>query len=454
MTCDLICAEIGSTTTVVSAFSGLDGDRPRCIGQGQAATTVERGDVRIGLEQALEELRRVLFASKLTWGRFYAASSAAGGLQMSVHGLVRDMTVKAAREAALGAGANICQITAGRLREADLRHLASHRPGIIFLAGGLEYGERETALYNAERIKDLFLQEGISIPVLYAGNSANHDEIREIFQSELHICENVYPDVDHLVCEPARRAIQKIFERHITQAPGMEGISSLVDGPIMPVPGAVMRAAQLLHGSIGNLILFDVGGATSDLHSVCVDAPENRGLHLAPEPKAKRTVEGDLGVYLNRAVILQRYGREEIASRLSVSPEELEELSRSMAPLPQSDREREYVSVLCHCASSAALYRHTGRWRRSFAGGGSKRLIQGKDLSAVSTVIGTGGPLCRLPEGKEILRRVLEEADPESLSPPPDSRILIDHGYILSCAGLLAEQDPDAALALLHSTLS
>ena len=126
MTVDALVAEIGSTTTVVSAFDGLDSKAPLFLGQGSGPTTVESGDVGLGLKTALEDLKNNLEAKRpcwekgsafhLEWKNFLACSSAAGGLRMTVHGLVMDMTVRAAREAALGAGAVIKQVTAGRMR--------------------------------------------------------------------------------------------------------------------------------------------------------------------------------------------------------------------------------------------------------------------------------------------------------------------------------------------------
>ena len=100
----VLVAEIGSTTTVVNAFDGIGGPCPKFLGQGQAFTSVLGGDVTVGLRGAVEDLRRHLGVSEISWGEMFATSSAAGGLRMSVHGLVYDMTVRAAKEAALGAG--------------------------------------------------------------------------------------------------------------------------------------------------------------------------------------------------------------------------------------------------------------------------------------------------------------------------------------------------------------
>ena len=135
MQLEIIVAEIGSTTTVVSGFSGLDAE-PCLVGQGQGPTTMEQGAVRLGLNLALADLRRKLGTKKLEWQHIYACSSAAGGLKMTVHGLVYDMTARAAREAALGAGAVLHQVTAGPVSDADLAKTREIAPNIILLAWG------------------------------------------------------------------------------------------------------------------------------------------------------------------------------------------------------------------------------------------------------------------------------------------------------------------------------
>lgn len=285
MKIDLLVAEIGSTTTVVNAFNDL-GSCPKFIGQGQGATTVLQGDVNIGLKDAIEDLKSKLTNETMEFNELIATSSAAGGLRMTVHGLVYDMTVKAAKEAALGAGANIKLITAGKLRRSDLNKIREINPNIILIAGGVDYGERDTALFNSELIADL----NLNIPVIYAGNIENHEEVKEIFKDkdiELYIVDNVYPKIDELNIEPTRKVIQDVFEKHIIHAPGMERIRDMINGPIMPTPGAVMAASELLYENIGDLITIDVGGATTDIHSVTKESDEISRIHLNPEPFAK-----------------------------------------------------------------------------------------------------------------------------------------------------------------------
>jgi len=176
MKVDVLVAEIGSTTTVVNAFTDLGTDNPVFWGQGQAPTSVLEGDVRVGLQGAIDDLCRNKGIDKLEYGEMLATSSAAGGLKMTVHGLVYDMTAKAAKEAALGAGGIIHNITAGRLRRTDIAKIKEINPNLILIAGGVDFGERDTALDNAELIRAM----GLKIPVIYAGNVENQEEMKLI----------------------------------------------------------------------------------------------------------------------------------------------------------------------------------------------------------------------------------------------------------------------------------
>ena len=124
---DVLVAEIGSTTTVVNAFKDIDTDNPVFWAQGQAPTSVLEGDVRIGLQGAIDDLCKKMDIEKLEYDEMLATSSAAGGLKMTVHGLVYDMTARAAKEAALGAGGIIHYVTAGRMRRTDIAKIKEIR---------------------------------------------------------------------------------------------------------------------------------------------------------------------------------------------------------------------------------------------------------------------------------------------------------------------------------------
>ena len=171
MKVDLLVAEIGSTTTIVNAFSGIKASRPRFLGQATAATSVLEGDVTLGLEQARRRLAQSLGVERLEAEEVFATSSAAGGLSMTVHGLVPDMTVRAAREAALGSGAVLRLVTSGKLRDHDIGRVRAAQPRIIMIAGGTDGGERETALHNFDQLSRALPRT----PFLYAGNTDNDE---------------------------------------------------------------------------------------------------------------------------------------------------------------------------------------------------------------------------------------------------------------------------------------
>ncbi len=447
MKINLLVAEIGSTTTVVNAFDDINKD-PKFIGQGQGATSVLEGDVNIGLKNAIDDLKKSLGVERLEYDDLIATSSAAGGLRMSVHGLVFDMTVRAAKEAALGAGANIKFVTAGKLRKSDLKKIEEIKPNIILIAGGVDYGERETALYNSELIANL----GLSIPVIYAGNIENVEDVKEIFKktnNELYIVENVYPNIDELNIEPTRKVIQSVFEKHIVHAPGMEDIRNLVTGNIMPTPGAVMEASQLLYDAIGDLITVDVGGATTDVHSVTEDSEEIARIILSPEPKAKRTVEGDLGVFVNMKNIVDMVGEEKLLEELEIKPEDLNHLIKNHKPIPENDLERKFVEVLAEHATITGVKRHGGKLKQIYGPTGKKTIAQGKDLTGVKYLIGTGGALTRLGKRMDILKKIPLSNTGTDLLPNNEVEILIDNHYIMASLGVMSKKYPEVALDLL-----
>src|SRR6056297_3170884 len=494
---DILVAEIGSTTTMVNAFAGVsggasnegpagqtvgqsgessgaqEGQTPRYLGQGVAPTSVEQGDVRIGLDAAVADLSRRLGGSEagasgraggageseepgLTWNRFYATSSAAGGLRMPVHGLVYDMTVRAGKEAALGAGANLHMVTAGRMRDSDLEKLAKIHPNIILIAGGVDYGERDTALYNSERIADLLKSEGLTLPVIYAGNVENRDEVGRIFKDiggHLYLTENVYPRIDQLNIEPTRGIIQEVFEEHITGGPGMEHIRDRIDGPVVPTPGAVMQAARVLKAAVGDLLVLDVGGATTDVHSVTGGSEEISRILIAPEPEAKRTVEGDLGTYISRRNVLRGRDLEQTLERLGVIKEDFEQTLEELPAIPQYEAQFRLAEELARSAAAQALQRHAGSYRNLYGPEGKKQIAEGKDLSAVKSVIGTGGALTRLPNRQKILQLAVSGMPGTSLSPPRNVEYSFDNHYIMASLGVLSKEHPAAAVQLMKESL-
>lgn len=452
MEIDVLVAEIGSTTTVVNAFDGINTKNPIFWGQGQAPTSVSEGDVRIGLRGAVDDLCKKKGVEKLHYHDMIATSSAAGGLKMTVHGLVYDMTAKAAKEAALGAGGIIHYVTAGKLRRTDIAKIKEINPNIILIAGGVDYGERDTALDNAEFIRNL----GLKIPVIYAGNIENQEEMKLIFDEEsgqkLYNVENVYPKIDELNVEPCRKVIQDAFEDHIVHAPGMEHVRDMVSGPIVPTPGAVMECTKLLNRHLGNCMVLDVGGATTDLHSVTEDSDQIARLLINPEPKAKRTVEGDLGVYVNRDKVIESIGIEVLEEELSDM--NIDQVLKGYVAIPKTQEEVRLVERLTLEAVLRAVERHAGTIRYVYGPSGRMTLAEGKDLSMVRYIIGTGGALTRLPHRIDIMKKILTfDETGMRLIPPEDAEILVDNDYIMASLGALSIRYPEAALRLLEKSL-
>mgnify|MGYP000471760533 CR=1 FL=1 len=453
MKIDALVAEIGSTTTVVNAFDALDSDHPRFLASGFAATTVMDGDVTIGFNRAIENLKKNLNISELLAKETFASSSAAGGLKMSVHGLVYDMTVKAAKEAALGAGANIQLITSGILDDDQLEDIKESHLNIIMIAGGVDFGERKTALENAKKIAGLKL----NIPIIYAGNVQNQRSVSRIFKTYqqeeyLYITDNVYPQIDQLKVEKARKIIQEVFHKHIIQAPGMEKIKTIISEDIIPTPGAVMEASKLLQEDLGNLITVDIGGATTDIHSVTSTKEDIEKILIAPEPFAKRTVEGDLGVYINKDNLIEMISFDQLAKELKLSDEALKDIIDHYEVIPNL-QQYPLTERLTLEAFKQALTRHAGRLIKQYNASGKVLYAEGKDLSNVEHVIGTGGALTRLVHKKDIMQEVIENQQDLLLTPPKNVAIWIDENYIMASIGVLSKKHPKAALKLLKESL-
>ena len=455
MKVDVLVAEIGSTTTVVNAFKDIDTDNPVFWGQGQAPTSVVQGDVRIGLQGAIDDLCRKKGIESLEYDEMLATSSAAGGLKMTVHGLVYDMTAKAAKEAALGAGGILHFVTAGRLRRTDIAKIKEINPNLILIAGGVDYGERDTALDNAEMIRAM----GLKTPVIYAGNVENQEEMKLIFDEEsgmkLYNVENVYPKIDALNVEPCRKVIQDAFEDHITNAPGMEHVRDMVNGPIIPTPGAVMECTKLLYDCIGDLIVLDVGGATTDLHSVATESDQVARIMIAPEPKAKRTVEGDLGVYVNRMKVIESIGEEKLREECQKVGIDLDKTLESYVAIPKNEDEIKLVEMLTTEAVLRAVERHAGQIRYIYGPSGRSTVAEGKDLTQVKYIIGTGGALTRLPHRVEIMQKIAKHNETGMLLFPSEhAEILVDNDYIMASLGVLSKKHREGAIKLLEKSLN
>ena len=432
MRIDALVLEVGSTITKANGFRCSEGCLD-LVAQGVAPTSVAAGDVGIGVDEAvahLEESSGLPAADAET----FVTSSAAGGLRMTVHGLTMGMTARAAREAALGAGAIVTLVTAGRLGEHDLEQIRAIDPSMVLLAGGVDHGDQEIVLANARALAT----SGVRGPVLYAGNVAVQRVVRRIFEDsgiELVVTDNVFPDIDELAVEPVRALVHEEFNRHIVHAPGMARLEALSEWRILPTPGAVLRGAELFADEAGDCLVVDVGGATTDVHSITDGSPQWAARAIDPEPRAKRTVEGDLGVFVNARNVAELAGGANWEARLA-----------DLVALPTTERQRQLTRDLCAVAVATSVQRHAGMVIEQHTPTGRRQVVRGRDLTAVRWVVGTGGALTRVPGGREILRSICQGPGTHLL-PPPEARILIDSDYRFSALGTLAQAHPDEVRA-------
>ncbi len=450
MKVDYIIAEIGSTTTVLSAFITGRNGKLTFLAQGESYTTVNENDVTIGIEKAINKLKKRLEIKDLTWNTFLASSSAAGGLKITVHGLVYDMTVKAAREAALGAGGVIQYVTAGKMREKNLEYINEYDPRLILLAGGVDYGEIETVIHNARLLSQLDLD----VPIVYAGNVAAKDEISDIFKKsgkDIIITENVYPRIDQLNVEPTKKIIRNVFAKNIVKGPGMEKIYSTIDKDIIPTPASVMLTTELLAENMNDVMVVDIGGATTDVDSYTRGDPEIQNMLIAPEPLAKRTVEGDLGVFINANRVANYIGIDQLKNDFLEPEKQLKDIS----PYPKNSEQEQFISRLARYCFETSVRRHAGRIRRLFGPLGRVEVAEGKDLTAIKQVIGTGGVLTRSKYKREIMKNVeiLSRKFPDELLPRTDVKKGVDKNYIFAAIGVLSTVDRKAAEDVLTDSI-
>ena len=451
--------DFGSTYTKLRA---VDVEARRVLATAQGPSTVT-SDVTIGLDLALAALERKLGRLPKFKHRL-ASSSAAGGLRMVTIGLVKELTAEAARQAALGAGAKLVGAFAYRLTPSDLSAIEALAPDIILLAGGTDGGNAEVVRHNGARLSASALQCAIIV-------ACNRDVAEEVVAGlsaagkNSILTRNVMPAFGVLEIDPARDAIREVFISRIVHAKGIDRAAAQVDAVLMPTPAAVMEGARLLsegtakHAGLGDLLVVDIGGATTDVHSVAVGAPRRDGVvqYGLPEPFVKRTVEGDLGMRHNARAIVEAAGPSVFATRAGLTEATLNAMlvtiEADVERLPATPEEIALDEALAWTAVRIAVGRHAGTSEIVQTVQGPVTMQRGKDLSGVTTVIGTGGPLAHGATPSSVLKAALADpADPYSLRPLRPT-LCIDADYLLYAGGLLSAIDPDAAFEIARTSL-
>jgi uncharacterized protein (TIGR01319 family) len=446
--------DFGSTYTKLRAV-GLDEGRMLESGQGPSTVTT---DITVGMTAALDDLGKRMGGLPPFQHRL-ASSSAAGGLRMVTVGLVKELTAEAARQAALGAGAKLVGAFAYRLTASDMAEIAALEPDILLLAGGTDGGNAEVILHNAGALA----RSPLRCPIVVAGNRSAADDIRPMLAetgAPVSYTENVMPEFGELNIEPARAAIRQIFIDRIVHAKGIDRAAAQFDAVLMPTPAAVLEGARLLadgtgdRDGLGPLTVVDVGGATTDVHSVASGEPTQEGVvpQGLPEPYVKRTVEGDLGMRHNARHIVESAGAGAMAAAAGMDEAAVEKMlaaiARDLERLPRNARERRFDAALARAAVQTAMARHAGTAQVVQTVTGPVTVQRGKDLTTVDTIIGTGGALVYSEDPADILAAALADPrEPFSLRPRAP-RLYVDSAYILYAVGLLGTVEPGAALAL------
>jgi uncharacterized protein (TIGR01319 family) len=171
---------------------------------------------------------------------------------------------------------------------------------------------------------------------------------------------------------------------------------------------------------------------------------------LSPEPKAKRTVEGDLGMFVNMPHVVERIGIEKLNHDLGM---DVLPVIEKLKAIPTDEDEIKFVERLCLEAVLTSIERHAGRIRRLYGEAGRKAVAEGKDLTQVKYIIGTGGALTRLPNRIEIMKKIAESAKGVELYPTKEAEILVDNDYIMASLGVLSKEYPESALKLMKASL-
>ncbi|MDA8637535.1 methylaspartate mutase accessory protein GlmL [Rhodospirillales bacterium] len=452
--------DFGSTYTKLRAIDLIGG---QIIAAGQGPSTVTT-DINIGMDAALADLEKRM-GGLPDFDHRLASSSAAGGLAMITVGLVKELTAEAARQAALGAGAKLIGAHAYKLTVKDAEAITARQPDILLLAGGTDGGNEETILWNAQKLAEAQL----ACPVIVAGNRVVADDTADILSNagiDVRISDNVMPEFNVLNVEPARAAIRNVFIERIVHAKGIDKAAKRFDAVLMPTPAAVMDGAKLLaEGSdttpgLGNLIIVDVGGATTDVHSIGEGNPTSEGVvhYGLPEPYAKRTVEGDLGMRHNARAIVEAVGIDAFSAEVDLTPDAVEELLQKIEGdverIPDNQEETTFDTALASNAVARAMARHAGRIEIKQSVTGPVAVQYGKDLTATNTVIGTGGVLVHGSMPETILSAALYDSSASESLRPKNPDLMIDSGYALYAVGLLAAVDKDAALRLAQNSLT
>jgi uncharacterized protein (TIGR01319 family) len=466
----ILATDCGSTTTKAILIEQR-GEEYRLIARGEAPTTVEApfDDVTIGVLNSVGELgelthKTLIVDNKVLTPRrddktgadlYVSTSSAGGGLQMTVAGVVSTMTAESANRAALGAGAIVMDVIAiddrreSYQRIERIRHM---RPDMVLLAGGTDGGTITHVVELAELLLAADpkprLGTGYRLPVIYAGNAAARDQIRKLLEKnfDLRIVDNIRPTLETENPDPAREAVHELFLEHVMQqAPGYAKLTTWVNAEIMPTPMAVGKMVQVAAEKRGiNVLAVDIGGATTDVFTVFGG-------------QFHRTVSANLGMSYSIGNVLAEAGAENILRWVpfNVSPTELRNRLRNKmirpTTIPQTmetllveqgvAREALRLSLEHHKSLATTLrgVRQAATMDRALSQTGTGETII--NMMTLNLIIGSGGVLSHAPDRAQSALMMLDAFQPEGVT-----EIAVDSIFMMPHLGVLSQVHPEAAL--------
>ena len=464
-----MATDCGSTTTKSILIQYIDGAY-RLTHRGEAPTTVEAPfeDVTRGVLNAVLELEelsghRILEGEKIITpidgevgvDIYISTSSAGGGLQMMVGGVVKSMTGESAQRAALGAGAIVMDVLAsndGRLYHEKVQRIRQLRPDMILLSGGIDGGTVTHVVELAEILEAANpkprLGLNFKLPVIYAGNNKAakpvHERLGEI--TDLITVENIRPTLEEENLQPSRDKIHDLFMEHVmAQAPGYKKLMSWTDAPIMPTPGAVGEIIKKIAETENiEVVGVDIGGATTDIFSVF-------------QGQFNRTVSANLGMSYSICNVLAESGFNNVARWVPFDMDEANLTNRignkmiRPTTVPQS-----LEALIIEQAIAREALRLSFEQHKEFAvhlkGVQTERTISDAfeqtssgetlvNLMKLDMLVGSGGVLSHAPRRHQAARMLIDAFLPEGIT-----QLAVDSIFMMPQLGILSTIHPKAAV--------
>ena len=381
--------------------------------------------------------------------RVHACSSAGGGLRLAVVGYERTVTAEAGHRVGLSAGAKVVHVAHGPLTTKDVGGISRARPDIILLVGGTDGGNSDVLLHNAARLgKGAIGGHGPhAVPVVLAGNCDARAEATAVLDAAgrpVIEADNVLPEIGVIAPESARRAIREAFLRHVIGGKGLSRDAAFGRMVEAATPDAVLRGVEVVGETRadGDVLVVDIGGATTDVYSVITPEGEDATLHkdvVAPLWHA-RTVEGDLGMRWNAEHVVEAAESEHLLAGVAdvgALRSYAAHVHERPGSLPADDGERRLDLELARLAALVAVRRHARP---------AQPTESARPLANVSTLIGSGGVLRHTDDaGRELVLGAVLGDHAGGWKVPRSATALVDTAYLLYAVGLLDAHDPALA---------